>query len=143
MSCQTQGCLMSPSVQVIHVAKSDSRLANNNLPLDIQRLRCRALYHALRFSPPIESLGKVWIAEPFIFFCDCNPVSSFDFGIKSWSSDNETVATKFWDFRLDGSNFEMFVILLKLCNSSKPYNKYICSQWTWPQFILFIQYWFI
>lgn len=45
--------------QIIHVAKSDSRLANNDLPLDIQRLRCRALYHALRFAPSIESLGKV------------------------------------------------------------------------------------
>ncbi|PON82191.1 O-fucosyltransferase [Trema orientale] len=44
--------------QVLHVAKSDSRLANNDLPLDIQRLRCRALYQALRFAPPIESLGK-------------------------------------------------------------------------------------
>ncbi|XP_030499180.1 O-fucosyltransferase 38 isoform X2 [Cannabis sativa] len=45
--------------QVLHVAKSDSRLANNDLPLDIQRLRCRALYQALRFAPPIENLGKL------------------------------------------------------------------------------------
>lgn len=44
--------------RVINVAKSDSRLANNNLPINIQRLRCRAFYYALRFAPPIESLGK-------------------------------------------------------------------------------------
>uniref|UniRef100_A0A7N0TWL3 O-fucosyltransferase family protein n=1 Tax=Kalanchoe fedtschenkoi TaxID=63787 RepID=A0A7N0TWL3_KALFE len=50
--------LLWKDFQVVHVAKSDSRLANNDLPLDIQRLRCRALYHALRFAPPIEDLGK-------------------------------------------------------------------------------------
>ncbi|KAI8015953.1 O-fucosyltransferase 38 [Camellia lanceoleosa] len=43
---------------VVHVVKSDSRLANNDIPVDIQRLRCRALYYALRFSPSIDNLGK-------------------------------------------------------------------------------------
>ncbi|CAL5389168.1 unnamed protein product [Camellia sinensis] len=44
--------------QVVHVVKSDSRLANNDLPVDIQRLRCRALHYALHFSPSIDNLGK-------------------------------------------------------------------------------------
>ncbi|KAF6170307.1 hypothetical protein GIB67_042997 [Kingdonia uniflora] len=47
--------------QIIRAAKSDSRLANNNLPSDIQRLRCRALYEALRFSPQIEAMGKLLV----------------------------------------------------------------------------------
>ena len=51
--------LMEDLCQVIRAAKSDSRLANNFLPPDIQKLRCRAFFQALRFAPPIESLGNV------------------------------------------------------------------------------------
>ncbi|KAK6130677.1 hypothetical protein DH2020_035579 [Rehmannia glutinosa] len=47
--------------QVIRAAKSDSRLANNNLPPDIQKLRCRACYEALRFAPQIERMGKLLV----------------------------------------------------------------------------------
>ncbi|KAL9228739.1 hypothetical protein vseg_004287 [Gypsophila vaccaria] len=49
---------MWSNYRVIRAAKSDSRLANNHLPLNIQKLRCRACYEALRFSPTIEAMGK-------------------------------------------------------------------------------------
>ncbi|KAK4745081.1 hypothetical protein SAY87_011393 [Trapa incisa] len=47
--------------EVIGAAKSDSRLANNKLDQDIQKLRCRACYQALRFAPPIEAMGKLLV----------------------------------------------------------------------------------
>ncbi|CAN6814179.1 unnamed protein product [Brassica oleracea var. botrytis] len=48
----------------------DSRLAKN-LPPDLQKLRCKVAFHALRFTAPIENLGnklarRMWIEGPYI-----------------------------------------------------------------------------
>ncbi|XP_062198751.1 rhamnogalacturonan I rhamnosyltransferase 1-like isoform X2 [Phragmites australis] len=44
--------------KVLHLNRTDSRLANNGLPMEIQKLRCRVNFAALRFTPEIEKLGR-------------------------------------------------------------------------------------
>ncbi|CAL1389059.1 unnamed protein product [Linum trigynum] len=48
----------------------DSRLTKN-LPLDLQKLRCKVAFHALRFAAPIQELGdrlarRMWVEGPYI-----------------------------------------------------------------------------
>lgn len=44
--------------KVIHLSRTDARLANNGLPLEIQTLRCQVNFKALRFTSQIEELGR-------------------------------------------------------------------------------------
>ncbi|XP_076910009.1 rhamnogalacturonan I rhamnosyltransferase 1-like [Bidens hawaiensis] len=44
--------------KVVHLNRTDARLANNGQPLDLQKLRCRVNFNALRFTTQIEELGR-------------------------------------------------------------------------------------
>ena len=43
--------------KVVHFNRTDTRLANNGIPLDLQKLRCRINFQGLKFTPEIETLG--------------------------------------------------------------------------------------
>ncbi|GAV79531.1 O-FucT domain-containing protein, partial [Cephalotus follicularis] len=44
--------------KVLFFPRTDFRLANNGVPEELQKLRCRVNFKALKFTPPIEELGK-------------------------------------------------------------------------------------
>lgn len=44
--------------KVVHLNRTDTRLANNGQPMEIQKLRCRVNFGGLRFTPQIEELGR-------------------------------------------------------------------------------------
>ncbi|XP_030532937.2 rhamnogalacturonan I rhamnosyltransferase 1-like [Rhodamnia argentea] len=44
--------------KIVHFNRTDARLANNGQPLQLQRLRCRVNFSALKFTPQIEELGR-------------------------------------------------------------------------------------
>ncbi|XP_022850513.1 O-fucosyltransferase 34-like [Olea europaea var. sylvestris] len=44
--------------KVVHLNRTDARLANNAQPMEVQKLRCRVNFSALRFTPQIEELGR-------------------------------------------------------------------------------------
>ncbi|KAK4799098.1 hypothetical protein SAY86_024463 [Trapa natans] len=44
--------------KVLHLNRTDARLSNNGQPLDLQKLRCRVNFNALRFTPQIEDMGR-------------------------------------------------------------------------------------
>ncbi|CAI7901910.1 unnamed protein product, partial [Closterium sp. NIES-53] len=53
----------SPTIShgVVAIAPFTHRLAFDGLPPDVQRLRCRVNFHALRFVEPVRRLGKILV----------------------------------------------------------------------------------
>lgn len=49
-------------LQVLQLTKFDYRLANE-LDEELQKLRCRVNYHALRFTKPIENMGQKLVMQ--------------------------------------------------------------------------------
>lgn len=43
--------------KVLHFNRTDTRLANNGITIDLQKLRCRVNFRGLKFTPKIETLG--------------------------------------------------------------------------------------
>ncbi|KAK7388827.1 hypothetical protein VNO78_23654 [Psophocarpus tetragonolobus] len=55
---QNQILPLIKTYKVVHLNRTDARLANNGQPLEIQKLRCRVNFSGLRFTSQIEELGR-------------------------------------------------------------------------------------
>ncbi|CAN6273722.1 unnamed protein product [Urochloa humidicola] len=101
--------------RVVHFIGFGNRLSFDPLPSDLQRLRCRCNFHALRFVPKIQEMGAILVERLHGHRSHLSPLNDNLLGqvaVKSAPSSNKSDASKYLAVHL---RFEIDMVAYSLC----------------------------
>ncbi|CAN6198153.1 unnamed protein product [Urochloa humidicola] len=101
--------------RVVHFIGFGNRLSFDPIPSDLQRLRCRCNFHALRFVPKIQELGAILVERLHGHRSHLSPLKDNLLGqaaVKSAPSANKSDASKYLAVHL---RFEIDMVAYSLC----------------------------
>ncbi|CAL5052129.1 unnamed protein product [Urochloa decumbens] len=101
--------------RVVHFIGFGNRLSFDPIPSDLQRLRCRCNFHALRFVPKIQETGAILVERLHGHRSHLSPLKDNLLGqvaVKSAPSTNKSDASKYLAVHL---RFEIDMVAYSLC----------------------------
>ncbi|CAO1947477.1 unnamed protein product [Urochloa humidicola] len=101
--------------RVVHFIGFGNRLSFDPIPSDLQRLRCRCNFHALRFVPKIQEMGAILVERLHGHRSHLSPLKDNLLGqvaVKSAPSTNKSDASKYLAVHL---RFEIDMVAYSLC----------------------------
>lgn len=101
--------------RVVHFIGFGNRLSFDPIPSDLQRLRCRCNFHALRFVPKIQEMGALLVERLHGHRSHLSPLKDTllgPFAVKSAPSANKSDASKYLAVHL---RFEIDMVAYSLC----------------------------
>jgi len=101
--------------RVVHFIGFGNRLSFDPIPSDLQRLRCRCNFHALRFVPKIQEMGALLVERLHGHRSHLSPLKDNllgQFAVESAPSANKSDASKYLAVHL---RFEIDMVAYSLC----------------------------
>jgi len=101
--------------RVVHFIGFGNRLSFDPIPSDLQRLRCRCNFHALRFVPKIQEMGALLVERLHGHMSHLSPLKDNllgQFAVESAPSANKSDASKYLAVHL---RFEIDMVAYSLC----------------------------
>ncbi|CAN6170424.1 unnamed protein product [Urochloa humidicola] len=101
--------------RVVHFIGFGNRLSFDPIPSDLQRLRCRCNFHALRFVPKIQEMGAILVERLHGHRSHLSPLKDNLLGqvaVKSAPSTNKSDTSKYLAVHL---RFEIDMVAYSLC----------------------------